>query len=123
MAPPGSDRRAVPEKIDKARLPAPYLGEKDRPVVRWIWGADRQERGELHAVIERVAGTAGTSVTGIDAPPVQTSATYADGQWRVVLLGKRPPKTTASTAIALQAWDGSSGEDRSLAEFLWLDDH
>lgn len=100
-----------PEKVDpKGVLPAPYLGNADRPVLRWIWSADRQGRGEQQAKVERVAGARAAAVTSTDGPPVQTAAAYVDGQWRVVLLGKRPPKAAASTAMALQSWNGSTGE-------------
>ena len=110
-----------PDKVDpKGVLPAPYLGDANRPVVRWIWSADRQERGE-QAVIERVAGARATPVTSTDGPPVQTAAAYADGQWRVVLLSKRPPKTAASTKIALQGRNGGAGESGNRTSFSgWL---
>jgi DMSO reductase family type II enzyme heme b subunit len=98
------------EKVDpKIALPSPYLGDADRSVIRWIWSADRQERGEP-AMSERATGARSTPVSLTAEAPVQTAATYVDGQWRVVLLGKRPPKGGASTAIALQAWDGAIGE-------------
>jgi DMSO reductase family type II enzyme heme b subunit len=94
------------EKVDpKGVLPSHYLGASDRPVVRWIWSANRPEQ----ALVERVAGPRATPVAVTDAS-VQTRAAYADGQWRVVLIGKRPPKTVAETDIALQGWDGSTGE-------------
>ena len=107
------DRIAVqfPVKVDpKGALPPFYLGDTDQPVERWIWSADRYERGEQQAIVDRVAGARATPVTRTDGPPVQTAATFVDGQWRVVLLGKRPPKTAATTTIALQSWDGATGE-------------
>jgi hypothetical protein len=41
---------------------------------------------------------------------VQTASTWADGQWRVVWLAKRPSKSDSSVPFALQAWNGAAGE-------------
>jgi DMSO reductase family type II enzyme heme b subunit len=106
------DRVAVqfPEKPDpKGILPAAYLGDDSRPIRRWVWSADRQERGEP-AVVERVAGARQTPTASSEDSAVQTAASFVDGQWRVVLLGKRPAKTAAIIPLAVQSWNGAMGE-------------
>jgi DMSO reductase family type II enzyme heme b subunit len=112
-----------PAKADpKGILPLPYLGDAKRPVRRWRWSADRQERGEAQAIIENIAGPTATPTTVTDAPPVQTAAVYADGQWRVLMITKRPPASIASFPMAVQAWDGSSGESGHSQSFsAWID--
>lgn len=112
-----------PEKSDpKGILPPAYLGDDKRPVRRWRWSADRQERGESQAAVEQIAGAEATPTTVSDAPPVQTAAAYADGQWRVVLIGKRPAKSVASVPMAVQVWDGAFGEAGHWLSFsAWLD--
>ena len=106
------DRIAVqfPEKLDpKGSLPSSYAGDTTRTVRRWLWSADRSEGGEGRAITERVAGPGAEPETVGDAAPVDVTATYTDGQWRVLFRGKRPVKTTA-LPIAVQAWDGGAGE-------------
>ncbi len=119
-----SDAIAVqfPEKVDpKGTLPSPYLGDTKRPLRRWLWSADRQEKGDTRALVEQIAGTAATSTAGGDIPPVETAATWVDGQWRVVMLTKRPPKTVASLPMSIQAWDGAAGEAGTWRSFsAWL---
>jgi DMSO reductase family type II enzyme heme b subunit len=112
-----------PEKADpKGVLPLAYLGDPKHPVQRWTWSADRQERGEAQALIEQIAGANAAPTTVGDAPPVQTAATYADGQWRVLLIGKRPAQSLASLPMAVQAWDGAFGEAGRWQSFsAWLD--
>ena len=117
------DRVAVqfPEKPDpKGILPAPYLGDGSRPVRRWVWSADRQERAEP-AIVERATGARQAPTTSSDDPPVQTAASFADGQWRVVLVGKRPPKTATRLPMAVQTWNGAAGESGHWLGFSgWL---
>jgi len=110
-----------PEKPDpKGSLPPPYAGDSTHPVRRWIWSAERMERGESNAVIDRGVGPRTEPEVVSDAPPIATSAMYADGQWRVLFRGKRPPKATAFP-IALQAWDGAAGESGRWQSFSgWL---
>lgn len=121
------DRIALqfPEKVDaKGALPPLYLGDASRPIVRWSWSADRAERGEHAAVIERVAGPTAAPVAVTDAPSVQTTAAYVDGQWRVLLVTKRPPPSQKTLAFAVHAWEGSHGESgswQSLSSWITLD--
>jgi DMSO reductase family type II enzyme heme b subunit len=121
------DRIAIqfPEKVDpKGTLPPLYLGDATRPVVRWSWSADRAERGEHTAVVERVAGPTAAPVVVTDAPPVQTTAAYVDGQWRVLVVTKRPPASQKTLAFALHGWEGSHGESgswQSLSSWITLD--
>jgi DMSO reductase family type II enzyme heme b subunit len=112
-----------PETPDpKGVLPLAYLGDAKRPVRRWRWSADRQERGEAQATVESIAGPTATPTTVTDAPPVQTAASYADGQWRVLMITKRPAKSVDSFPMAIQAWDGSFGETgRSQSYSAWVD--
>lgn len=99
------------DKADpKGTLPPAYLGDATHPVRRWLWSADRQDQGESKALVQRIAGPTATAVTVGDAPPVETTATYADGQWHVLMIGKRPPKAVATVPIALQAWNGAVAE-------------
>ncbi len=118
------DRIALqfPEKADpKGTLPPLYLGDASRPVVRWSWSADRAEHGESTAVIERVAGPTAAPVVLADASRVQTTAAYADGQWRVLMVAERPP--ASQVAFAVQAWEGSHGETgswQSLSSWITL---
>lgn len=120
------DRIAMqfPEKVDaKGTLPPLYLGDATRPVVRWSWSADRADGGEHTAVIERVAGPTAAPVAITDAPPVQTTAAYVDGQWRVVMVTKRPPASQKTLSFALHAWEGSHGENgswQSLSSWITL---
>jgi DMSO reductase family type II enzyme heme b subunit len=120
------DRIAIqfPEKVDpKGTLPPLYLGDATRPVVRWSWSADRAERGEHSAVVERVAGPTAVPVAVTDAPPVQTTAAYVDGQWRVLLVTKRPPASQKTLSFAVHGWDGSHGESgswQSLSSWITL---
>lgn len=109
-----------PEKLDaKAPLPSSFLGDAKRAVRRWQWSATRQERGEATASVATFRGPGSTPVPSTES--VRTAASYADGQWRVVLIGKRPPKTIATLPIALQAWDGSSGEAGNFQSFsAWM---
>jgi DMSO reductase family type II enzyme heme b subunit len=101
----------LPEKIDaKGTLPPVYLGDATHPVRRWLWSADRQEKGETQALVQHVAGPQATPTASAEREAVQTAATYTDGQWRVVLLTKRPPSSVAALPIALHAWDGGAGE-------------
>jgi DMSO reductase family type II enzyme heme b subunit len=101
----------LPEKVDpKGARPPLYLGATDDPVVRWTWSADRHEKGDHTAVIERIAGPLAPPVAVTDAALVQTVATYEDGQRRLLLLTKRPPKTQTTMAVAVHAWDGAHGE-------------
>lgn len=122
-----ADRIALqlPENVDaKGTLPPLYLGDAARPVVRWSWSADRAERGEHAALIERVAGPTAAPVAVTDAPPVQTTAAYVDGQWRVLLVTKRPPVSQKTLAFAVHAWEGSHGESgswQSLSSWITLD--
>lgn len=107
------DRIAIqfPEKVDPTGSRPPlYLGNAAQPVVRWTWAADRYEGGEHTALVERLAGPAAAPVAVTGAPAVQAAATWADGQWRVLLLAKRPPKSQASLPFAVHAWEGSHGE-------------
>lgn len=121
------DRIAIqfPEKVDaKGTLPPLYLGDATRPVVRWSWSADRAERGEHNAVIERVAGPTAAPVAVTDTPPVQTTAAYVDGQWRVLLVTKRPPPSQKTLTFAVHGWEGSHGESgswQSLSSWITLD--
>lgn len=101
----------LPETLDPSGTRPPlYLGDTEHPVLRWTWSADRHERGEHTAIVERVTGPTATPTPVSDAAPVQTFATHADGQWRVLLVTKRPPKEQAAMAIAVHAWDGAHGE-------------
>jgi len=101
----------------KGELPPLYLGDAERPVVRWVWSADRMdERGENGVVVERVAGPA-SAPEPQPATMVRAKATYADGRWKLVMVGDRPTgkandRTGAGSlqALALQAWDGAAGE-------------
>ncbi len=98
----------LPEKLDpKGARPPLYLGDAEHPVLRWSWSADRLEPT---AVVERIAGPSAAPEVVDDASPVQTAAAYADGQWRVLLLAKRPPKSQTTLALAVHAWEGSHGE-------------
>ncbi len=101
-----------PERTDaKGALPPSYLGDDEHPVRRWLWSADRLEHDRSQAaLIQRIAGPKATPIAITDGPPVETAAAYADGQWRVVLIAKRPPKSVAAMPIALEAWDGAAGE-------------
>lgn len=94
----------------KATLPPSLLGDEKRPVRRWYWSAERYARGETDALLQTIAGPRATPVTAGDGAPVRTAASYADGQWRVLMLAKRPPDTVAVTPIAVHAWDGAAGE-------------
>jgi DMSO reductase family type II enzyme heme b subunit len=101
----------LPEKIDpKGTLPPVYLGDATHPVRRWLWSADRQEKGDSQAVVQHLAGPQATPTASPEQAAVQTAGIYADGQWRVVLLTKRPPSSLAALPIALHAWDGGAGE-------------
>ena len=107
--------------VAKGPLPPPYLGDGAHPVTRWIWSADRSEGGETAALVDRVAGPRATpeAVPGVT---VTGAASFADGQWRVVLTGELPtaPKGTA-IPIAVQAWDGAAGETGVRQSFSgWL---
>lgn len=111
-----------PEKLDpKASLPPSFLGDGKRAVRRWYWSADRQERGEAAALVQTFTGPRSTPVAATDPAIVRTAAAYADGQWRVLLIGKRPPKTVTTLPIALQAWDGATGETGNWQSFsAWM---
>ena len=118
------DRIALqfPEKVDpKGARPPMYLGDADNPVLRWSWSA---ERPEPTAVVERIAGPAAAPEPIADGSPVQTATAYADGQWRVLMLGKRPAKNQTTMALAVHAWEGSHGEAgpwHSLSSWLTVD--
>jgi DMSO reductase family type II enzyme heme b subunit len=100
-----------PVKVDpKGTLPPFYLGDATHPVRRWLWSADRQEHGQTEAVIEQFAGPQSAPIPSSEPVPVQTASTWADGQWRVVWLAKRPSKSDSSVPFALQAWNGAAGE-------------
>jgi DMSO reductase family type II enzyme heme b subunit len=100
-----------PDKLDgKETLPPVYLGDATHPVRRWLWTADRDDQGQREALVQRIAGPDAAPVPTSDLGPVRTIATYADGQWRLLLLAKRPPKSVTTIPIALQAWDGAAGE-------------
>jgi DMSO reductase family type II enzyme heme b subunit len=113
-----------PDAVDpKGSLPAPYAGDAARPVRRWLWSAERSERGDTRAVIERVAGRRAEPEHVADAAPVATSATYVDGQWRVLFRGKRPFKIS-KLPMALHAWDGGAGESgtwRGFSSWVTID--
>jgi DMSO reductase family type II enzyme heme b subunit len=100
-----------PNEVDPkgATLPPSFLGDEKRPVRRWYWSAEGQERGDADLVAQLVAGPRATPVqsTG-QSGPIRTAATYADGQWRVVMLAKRP--AGAIVPFAVQAWEGGAGE-------------
>ncbi|MCC6764162.1 MAG: c-type cytochrome [Deltaproteobacteria bacterium] len=99
-----------PKEIDsKGALPPSLLGDEKRPVRRWYWSAERQERGEAEAIVQLVAGPRATPVTSTDSGPVRTAAAHANGQWRVVMVAKRPGAVT-SLPVSIQAWDGGAGE-------------
>jgi DMSO reductase family type II enzyme heme b subunit len=102
----------------KAALPAPFLGDAAHPVERWLWSADQAESS---ARVDRVAGPHATPVAVAAGPTVRSAATFADGRWRVVLVGDLPAKAGASIPIALQAWDGAAGETGTRQSFSgWL---
>jgi DMSO reductase family type II enzyme heme b subunit len=106
-----------PEKLDpKGSLPAPYAGDATRTVRRWMWSAERFERGDTRATVERIGGPSAAPEVVADAAPVETNATYVDGQWRVLFRGKRPFKSTA-LPLALHAWDGGAGESGKWQSF------
>lgn len=109
-----------PDQLDaKGGLPSSFLGEAQRAVRRWYWSAARQERGEATASVATFTGPRSTPVASTEA--VRTAATYAAGQWRVLLIGKRPPKTVKKLPIAIQAWDGSAGEAGNWQSFSsWM---
>jgi len=89
--------------------PPLYLGDASHPVVRWMWSADRQEHGETEATVQRIAGPTATPTT-VDGVVVHATGRYVDGQWRVLLRTKRPPKTVAAIPFALHAWNGAVAE-------------
>ena len=100
-----------PDRLDaKSVLPPSFLGNAKRGVRRWRWSADRQEQSEATASVETFKGPRSAPIAATDVPTVRTAAAYADGQWRVLMIGKRPPEKLTTLPIALQAWDGSSGE-------------
>ena len=107
----------------KGSLPAPYAGDATHPVRRWLWSAERSEGGDTRAAIERVAGRRAEPEKVGDAAPVETNATYVDGQWRVLFRGKRPLKTSA-LPITVHAWDGGTGESgtwRAFSSWVTID--
>jgi DMSO reductase family type II enzyme heme b subunit len=100
-----------PEKSDpKGSLPPSFLGDAKHAVRRWYWSADREERGEATALVQTFTGPKSAGAASPGSPTVRVASAYADGQWRVVLIGKRPPKTVTTLPVALQAWDGGAGE-------------
>ena len=109
-----------PEELDaKGGLPSSFLGDAKRAVRRWHWTAARQERGDATASVATFAGPSSVPVASADS--VRTAAAYADGQWRVVFIGKRPPKTVTTLPVAVQAWDGSAGEAGNWQSFSpWM---
>ncbi len=101
----------VPDKLDpKGTLPPLYLGDGSHAVRRWLWSADRQEQSGTQAVVEKIGGPKSAPSPSGDSATVQTAAAYADGQWRVVFLTKRPPKPQKTQPFAVHAWNGSVGE-------------
>ncbi len=98
-------RNADPE----GTLPPSLLGDEKRPVHRWYWSAERQERGLADAAIQLVAGPRTAPVASVDEGPVRTAAIHVDGQWHVVMIAKRP-STSASLPVSFQVWDGGAGE-------------
>ena len=102
--------------------PMPYLGDAKHPVERWRWSADRSEAGQQEAVVERFAGPGDVPKAPPTASPVRTTAAFADGQWRVVFVADRPKSARGSFPIAVQAWDGSSGETGTWQAFSgWVE--
>ena len=101
----------LPEKIDaKGNVAAGVPRRRDPPGPALVVVGGSAEKGEIQALVQHVAGPQATPTASAEQEAVQTAATYTDGQWRVVLLTKRPPSSVAALPIALHAWDGGAGE-------------
>jgi DMSO reductase family type II enzyme heme b subunit len=99
-----------PNAIDpNGTLPPSLFGDEKRPVRRWYWSAERQESGDATALLQLVGGPRATPLANTDGGPIRTAASYVDGQWRVLMLAKRPA-AKSSIPVAIQAWDGGAGE-------------
>jgi DMSO reductase family type II enzyme heme b subunit len=112
----------MPIAVRDATLPMPYLGDAKHPVERWRWSADRSEAGQHDASVERFAGPEDGPKPPAAGSAVRTAASFVDGQWRVLFIADRPKLAGKSLPIAVQAWDGSSGESGTWQSFSsWLE--
>ncbi len=97
-----------------------FLGSPGRPVVLWHWKADLQEAGGRPVVKERGEGFERPVVEmRPEAQDVTGRGRWEHGRWRVVMTRARVPRDrTADVSFevgrlipfAIQAWDGSNGE-------------
>lgn len=111
----------LPQEIDPGgTLPPSLLGDERHPVRRWYWTGERQDRGESEALVQLIAGPRAVPTAGQEERPIRTAAAYAEGQWRVVMIAKRPSELT-SMPVAFQAWDGGAGESGTwLSTSAWV---
>ncbi len=113
-----------PIRLEKGTAKPYFLGgDRRRPTYQWVWSADR-------GAMEVKARGLG-SETPLEGTTIQYSATYRDGQWRVVF--KRKLTTDRKDRlnfvegvfipVAFNAMDGSNGEEgkkRSISTWYYI---
>jgi DMSO reductase family type II enzyme heme b subunit len=114
-------RWRLPDQVSVQLAPAPVgapwppldAGSADRPVTRWRWSAAVPAPWveDAHGA-DDVRPRAGAALTA--------TARFEDGRWRLVVVGGRGADRTAAPlapgtrlVIAVQAWEGSQGEQGS----------